>query len=159
MEEMETYNIPAFKRKRSIAAKARKTQSSTSATTPVPQPQTSQSQTTISKTPKTIRSKSSSNSSLKANNQLIQSQEREMKICGTCDGYFEGIEVAIIKLTNPIRVGDVILIEKQDGLFEQEVNSMQINRKDVSLARTGSDVGLKVRIKPKVGGTVYKVVA
>ena len=149
MEKMETYNIPAFKRKRSIAAKARKTRPTPAKTSPS---QTSQSQTKLSKTPKTIKS-------AKTNEQLPQSQEREMRTCGTCDGYFEGIEVAIIKLTNPLRTGDTILIEKQDGLFEQEVNSMQINRKNVSLARTGSDVGLKVRMTPKVGGTVYKIIA
>jgi hypothetical protein len=34
---------------------------------------------------------------------------------------------------------------------------MQINHKDVKLAKSGSDIGLKVVIPPKIGGNVYKV--
>lgn len=83
---------------------------------------------------------------------------REMKICGMCEGYFDKIEVAIVKLTSPLRRGDHIIFEKQDGLFEQKVDSMQINRKDVKLAKTGSDIGLKVAMQPKVGAPVYKVI-
>ena len=89
---------------------------------------------------------------------VAQNKSREMKKCGICEGYFEKIDVAIVKLTSPLREGDQIIFEKPSGLFEQEVNSMQINRKDVRLARTGSDIGLKVSHEPTVGGTVYKVI-
>lgn len=82
----------------------------------------------------------------------------EMQACGICEGYFDKIEVAIIKLTQPLREGDLIIFEKQDGLFQQPVKSMQINRRDVKLARTGSDIGLKVALKPQVGTPVYKVI-
>lgn len=138
MTEIDNYNIPAFKRKRSIAAKARaKHPAITEITAPPP----------------------ISNRKKQKKVEIPETHSREMKICGTCDGYFEKIDVAIIRLTNPLRKGDIILIEKTDGLFEQKVNSMQIDRKDVSIARTGSDVGIKVLSKPKVGGTVYKVTA
>lgn len=83
---------------------------------------------------------------------------QEMKQCGTCEGYFDQIEVAVVKLTSPLRQGDLIIFEKQDGLFQQEISSMQIDRKDVKLATTGSDIGLKVYMKPKVGTPVYKVI-
>lgn len=82
----------------------------------------------------------------------------EMQACGICEGYFDKIEVAIVKLTKPLREGDLIIFEKQDGLFQQPVKSMQINRKDVKLAHTGSDIGLKVALKPQVGTPVYKVI-
>ncbi len=81
-----------------------------------------------------------------------------MKTCGICEGYFDNIEVAIVKVTSPIRINDKIIFEKQDGLFEQEVKSMQINRKDVTLATTGSEIGLKVYQQPTVGAPVYKIV-
>ncbi len=138
MTEIDNYNIPAFKRKRSIAAKARaKHPAITEITAPPP----------------------ISNRKKQKKVEIPETHSREMKICGTCDGYFDKIDVAIIRLTNPLRKGDIILIEKTDGLFEQKVNSMQIDRKDVSIARTGSDAGIKVLSKPKVGGTVYKVTA
>lgn len=139
MTEIDNYNIPAYKRKRSIAAKAR-------AKHPAPPEITAPPPIFTKKThPKKV--------------EIPETHSREMKICGTCDGYFDKIDVAIIRLTNPLRKDDLILIEKTDGLFEQKVNSMQIDRKDVSIARTGSDVGIKVMFKPKVGGTVYKVIA
>jgi hypothetical protein len=81
-----------------------------------------------------------------------------MKTCGICEGYFDNIDVAIIKVTSPIRVDDRLIFEKDEGLFEQSVKSMQINRKDVTLAKSGSDIGIKVEMKPKVGTNVYKVI-
>ena len=83
---------------------------------------------------------------------------REMKECGYCDGYFENIDVAIIKTTSPIREGDRLIFQKEGGLFEQTIDSMQINRKDVKLARSGSDIGMKVLMEPIVGTPVYKVI-
>ncbi len=138
MAELDNYNIPAFKRKRSIAAKARTNHTTTPEIMEPPPVKSSKKQQPL---------------------EIDETYTREMKICGTCDGYFDNIKVAIIKLTNPLRKDDIILMEKHDGLFEQKVNSMQIDRKDVSIARTGSDVGVKVLSKPQVGGTVYKVIA
>lgn len=83
---------------------------------------------------------------------------QEMQECGHCEGYFEKINVAIVKVTSPIRVGDTIIFEKEGGLFQQTIESMQIDRKDVSLARSGSDIGLKTAMKPKVGTPVYKYI-
>ena len=83
---------------------------------------------------------------------------REFKKCGICEGYFEKIDVAIIKLTSPLRTSDTILIANDYGLFEQEVKSMQIDRKEVKIARTGSDIGIKIRKTPKVGTAVYKLI-
>ena len=57
-----------------------------------------------------------------------------------------------------IRVGDIIIFEKTDGLFEQKIETMQIDRRDIQLATTGSEIGLKVEIKPVVGSPVYKVI-
>lgn len=83
---------------------------------------------------------------------------REMTVCGICEGFFDKIDVAIVRVTSAIREGDRIIFEKSDGLFEQSVKSMQIDRKDVKLAKTGSDIGLKVAFKPTVGTQVYKVI-
>lgn len=164
MEEVKIENIPAFQRKRAISAKARKLEKNQ-----YKLPTTNLKPTKTRKRPsqkdeystdipihdefpnpenlETLRTPSRRSAGIK-----------EMKICGNCDAYFESINVAVIKLTSPLREGDEILIEKNDGLFQQIVTSMQIDRKAVSLARSGSDIGLKVLLPPKVGGTVYKII-
>lgn len=156
-EEINILNIPAYQRKRSIAAKGRKRTTNSKVST---------TNTRTRKKVETVEMAIESN--LQSHNlfpepiQLNknhQSEIREMKICGICEGYFEAIDVAIIKLTTALREGDIILFEKNDGLFEQKVKSMQIDRKPVNLARTGSDIGLKTCMQPKVGGTVYKVIS
>jgi len=160
MHDQETINIPAFKRKRSIAARARK------------KPSYRLSKTSTKKRPKQqiIIDHSLSDIPTKKvlpSEDLFPEKEleirndgvlREMKLCGICEGYFDNINVAVIKLTSPLRVGDIIIFEKNKGLFEEEITSMQINRKEVKLAKTGSDIGLKVNLKPKVGTSVYKVI-
>jgi hypothetical protein len=83
---------------------------------------------------------------------------RKMKLIGICEGYFGKIDVAIVTLSKMLKVGERVLFETKDGLFEQEVDSMQINRKDVAQAKAGSDIGMKVKSEPIKNGKVYKVV-
>lgn len=158
VDQPDQLNIPAYLRKRSISAKARR-------------------QPTIPKLRKTSikkrRLRQPTIEELTISEPSIEEifpnpiedlarpterKVREMQICGICEGYLDKIDVAIIKLTSSLREGDKIIFEKQDGLFEQEVKSMQINRKEVRLARTGSDIGMKVAMQPKVGTQVYKVI-
>lgn len=84
---------------------------------------------------------------------------RKMSCIGTITHYFEQINVIALELLKPIKTGDRIIIESPNGLFEQELSSMQINRQDVKNARKGDDVGIKVQFEPKLCGSVYKVVA
>ena len=175
MDEPNILNIPAYQRKRSIAARARKKPSYTltsSSSKKIKKPKKTSSRKIIRitdqfeapgylpETPVPINNTLPSHELFPDN--IISSKRtsgiREMKLCGICEGYFDKIDVAIIKVTSPIRKDDIIIFEKQDGLFEQKVTSMQINRKDVSLATTGSEIGMKVPMKPQVGGSVYKVI-
>lgn len=152
---MDPYKVPAFKRKRSLAAKARKSS--------VTKKITRRKKTT----PKTIEEISIPTATDNMFEEELQKMRdmktralkkvREMKLCGHCDGYFEKIDVAIIKVTSAFRTGDRLIFEKQDGLFEQQIDSMQKDRKDITLARSGDDIGTKVAMKPKVGTPIYKV--
>lgn len=156
---MNVYNIPAYQRKRSISAKARKKPAVRKKR--AAKKSSFNSENEISLRPKLPSEEIFPNPMVEMEVAEIRSKKnefREMKMCGVCEGYFDNIEVAIIKLTSPLREGDTIIFEKQDGLFEQRVDSMQINRKAVSLARSGSDIGLKVLLKPSVGTPVYKVI-
>ncbi|MBT3864471.1 hypothetical protein HOE67_01345 [Candidatus Peregrinibacteria bacterium] len=83
---------------------------------------------------------------------------REMVVCGEISGYFEQIDVAVVQVSSRISVGDQLFFETQGGLFEQTLESMQADRKDVEVAYSGDDIGIKVKSEPRKGGQVYKVV-
>lgn len=76
---------------------------------------------------------------------------------GKITAYFEKIEVAVIKLDTSIRLGDILQITADGLLFQQPVDSMQINRKPVKIAKKGAEIGMKVSMKPLINGTVYRV--
>ncbi len=156
-QEENSLNIPAYQRKRSIEAKAKKAEkrgrkrknSSTPAKTRITE------QFIDLPTSNNLPPKEQFTDNVAATNTKII---REMSICGRIEGYYEKINVAIITVTAPFRAEDNIIIESTDGLFEQQVESMQKNNRDISLARSGYSVGIKMVKIPKIGGMVYKVV-
>lgn len=182
MDEINVYNIPAFQRKRSLAAKGRKksTPQSGAKTRKTASRSTKRTTTHRRRILRPIENTYDSPSFIEQDltpeiyereplpseglfeeleeKQIKKSSSdfREMKICGVCEGYFDKINVAIIKVLSPIHKGDSIIFEKEGGLFEQIIDSIQIDRKDVSVAKSGSDIGVKVIISPKVGTHVYK---
>jgi len=82
---------------------------------------------------------------------------REMRLCGKVSGYLGKIEVALVEVSSSIRAGDKLIFESEYGLFEQTVDSMQINHENVVTAYSGDSIGLKVFAEPKNNGNVYKV--
>lgn len=90
---------------------------------------------------------------------VTNSEWRKMICVGEVSQYFDKINVAVLSLEKPLRVGDRILIQAENALFEQSVESMQINRKDVQSAKCGDDVGMKVKFPPLKKGLIYKLVA
>jgi putative protease len=81
----------------------------------------------------------------------------EEKLVGVITHFFNNISVGIIDLSDSLAVGDKIHIKGGATDFEQTVDSMQIDRKDVPSASAG-EVGIKVTGKIKEGDEVYKVV-
>ncbi|MCP8307643.1 MAG: translation elongation factor-like protein [archaeon] len=78
-----------------------------------------------------------------------------MKELGKITHYYPKIEVAIVELKAPIKIGDKILIKGSTTNFEQIVESMQIQHKDVQLAEAGKSIGLKVVQRVREGDIVY----
>jgi len=74
---------------------------------------------------------------------------------GEVTHYLEKIGVAIIMLSSSLKTGDSILIEGDDEIFPQVVEEMQIDRKPVKKAKSGSHIGLKVGFPAAVNGKVY----
>jgi len=70
--------------------------------------------------------------------------------------FFSKISVVVVELTSPLAIGDHILIKGPSTDFEQTVDSMQIDRKDITRAEGGQSIGLKVIQPAKEKDTVYK---
>lgn len=70
--------------------------------------------------------------------------------------YYDNISVAILKvLKDSINIGDKIKIGKDNG-FEQVVESMQIDHKNIKRAKKGDEFGLKVVQPVEKGTKIYK---
>ncbi|MEK6855441.1 MAG: hypothetical protein AABX73_04425 [Nanoarchaeota archaeon] len=76
---------------------------------------------------------------------------------GEVSNYFDHVGAAAIKLSKSLKVGDRIRISGGNIDFEQEVESMQINRKDVQSAKAGEEIGIMVSGKVRKGYKVFKV--
>ncbi|MGC8671850.1 MAG: U32 family peptidase C-terminal domain-containing protein [Candidatus Micrarchaeia archaeon] len=83
--------------------------------------------------------------------------EEEEKEVGEITHYFDKIGVAIVKVTNSIKVGDRISIKGKTTNFEQKVQSMQIEHVNVDEAGSGDEIGLKVDQQVREGDKVYKL--
>ncbi len=81
----------------------------------------------------------------------------EEKLIGKISHYYSNIGVGIIELTAKLAVGDVIHIKGATTDFEQKVESIQIEHKEVKGAKTGEGIGLKMNEKVREGDEVYKV--
>ena len=82
--------------------------------------------------------------------------EENLVEVGHITHFFSKISVAVIELKAPLAVGDTILIKGPTTDFEQIVESMQIEHKNVQRADAGQSIGLKVAQRVREKDTVYK---
>ena len=75
---------------------------------------------------------------------------------GKVTNFYSKINVAVVQLTAPISVGDKILIKGDTTNFEQTVDSMEIEHKNLPRAEAGQSIGLKVKDRVRPGDVVYK---
>ena len=81
----------------------------------------------------------------------------EKRLVGTIRNFFSNISVALVEVSGTIKVGDTISIEGATTNFEQKIESMQIDRKEVKEAKSGQAIGLKVRERVREGDQVYNL--
>ena len=82
----------------------------------------------------------------------------EKEEVGRITHYFGKIQVAAIRLTAPLKVGDTIAIVGASTDFEQPVDSMQLDRQEIPQAEAGMEIAIKVRERAREKDKVYKVV-
>ena len=84
--------------------------------------------------------------------------DEEGKLVGEVTHYFGKIGVAVLKLSDTLKVGDQIkIVDKEGEEFTQTVDSMQIEHENVPEAKAGDLIGLKVIQKVREGDKVYKL--
>jgi putative protease len=89
---------------------------------------------------------------------INKSIAKEKKLyVGEVTKYYPKISVAEVKIiNNPMKVGDTIhIIGKKTGVVRQQVQSMQVDGKNIETAERGIMVGLKTDEKVRVGDKVY----
>ncbi len=88
-------------------------------------------------------------------NPTTQSELPKGKPVGKISHYFSKIGVAVVDLDSGLKVGDDVVIAGRGQEFIQHVDSMQVEHEQVSQAKTGDSVGMKVDQAVKEGDLVY----
>ena len=83
------------------------------------------------------------------------SEENVVQV-GRITHFFSKISVAVVELTAPLVVGDRILVKGPSTDFEQIVESMQIEHKNIPRAEAGQSIGLKTTEHAREKDRVYK---
>ena len=79
------------------------------------------------------------------------------QIIGEVSDFFARPVVAGIELTAPLKAGDRVHIKGHTTDIEFAIDSMQINNVNVSEAKAGDSIGLKVSDRVRRGDKVYKI--
>lgn len=82
--------------------------------------------------------------------------EEEIEEVGRITHFFSKISVAVVELSASLAVGDTIVVKGTNTDFEQTVESMQIEHKNVQRAEAGQSIGLKVAQHVREKDLVYK---
>ncbi|OGY54935.1 MAG: hypothetical protein A3A24_03355 [Candidatus Buchananbacteria bacterium RIFCSPLOWO2_01_FULL_46_12] len=77
------------------------------------------------------------------------------KQIGKITHYFSKIGVGVIELSGQLKIGDSIVVSGHGHEFEQAVDSMQVEHEEVSEAKPGDTVGMKVKEPVKEGDLVH----
>jgi selenocysteine-specific translation elongation factor len=79
------------------------------------------------------------------------------EIIGKVSDFFARPVVAGIELTAPLNVGDKIKIKGHTTDLETTIGSMQIKNANVTAAKAGDSIGIKVPDRVRKGDSVYKI--
>ncbi len=79
------------------------------------------------------------------------------EVIGKVSDFFAKPVVAGIELTAKLNVGDKIHIKGHTTDLKMDVDSIQINNAQVTEAKAGDSIGVKVSERVRSGDTVHKV--
>jgi len=76
---------------------------------------------------------------------------------GVISHYFRKLNVAVIELSDSVSVSDHLHFNGANTDFEQRLDSMQLDHKEVTVAKLGDQIGIKVQNKVQAGDLVFKI--
>ncbi len=77
---------------------------------------------------------------------------------GRVTHYYDKIGVAVVELSSPLSSGDTVrFVRGGEELFDQKIDSIQVEHKKLDFADRGSVVGLKTEKEVREGAEVYKL--
>ena len=79
------------------------------------------------------------------------------ELIGEVSHWFGNIEVAGIRLSGDLAVGDRVHIVGHTTNLEQAVTSIQLDNEAVREASPGDEIGVKLSSRARPGDSVYKV--
>ncbi len=79
-------------------------------------------------------------------------------LAGKVTHYYKAIGVAAIEVSDSLEVGNLIHIKGHTTDFEQKIESMQIEHKEVTTVAKGQVIGLKTKDYVREHDLVYRVV-
>jgi translation elongation factor EF-1alpha len=88
----------------------------------------------------------------------MENKEKETPI-GKVVHYYGKIGVAVILLEESLKTGDRVRFAGNMEEFEQDVESMEIDRQKISEAHKGDEIAMRVEKKVKEGTPLYRVAA
>ncbi len=83
--------------------------------------------------------------------------QKDEVLVGEITHYFGKIQVAVMKLSQPLKVGEEIRICGGETDFTQEVQSLEIDHQKLEEAKPGQSVGLAVKERVRPGYKVFKI--
>lgn len=70
--------------------------------------------------------------------------------------YYDKIGVAVVQLEGNLKVGDTIHVKGKVSDFEQAIESLQLDHKNVDSAKKGEEVAVKLSERAKEGDIAYR---
>ncbi len=82
---------------------------------------------------------------------------KKQKPIGHVTHYYGEIEVGILKFNKPVKVGIEVEIKGATTDFSQKIKSMQYDHKEITIAKKGQEVGIKMEDKVRDGDEVFEI--
>jgi len=88
---------------------------------------------------------------------IFSKSSKEPKPIGEVTHYYSGLGVAIVKFNKAVKKGIKVSFKGATTDFEQILDSIQYNHKDIEAVKKGQEVGVKVKDKVREGDKVYEI--
>ncbi|MCK5286252.1 MAG: translation elongation factor-like protein [Thermodesulfovibrionia bacterium] len=78
-------------------------------------------------------------------------------LAGKITHYYKSIGVAAVDVSNELEIGNIIHIKGHTTDFEQKIETMQIEHKQITKAEKGQVVGINVKDYVREHDLVYRI--